>query len=126
MRFKFPAGVTPFKIGQVIKSKRALGLADRDVISGKKNFYNSLNIKRRFLFREDVRLIFFWVNRLTRNNCITDLHESMMACLLSWNDVIRHQTPNSRPTLKGVAPARNLNHILTEKTGQNGKKIWEG
>ena len=57
-RFKFPAGATPFKIGRVIKSKRALGLAGRDVISGKKNFYNSLN-KRRFVFRKDVEVDFF-------------------------------------------------------------------
>ena len=39
------------------KSKRVLGLAGRDVISGKKNFYNSLN-KRRFLFRKDVEVDF--------------------------------------------------------------------
>ena len=53
MRFKGPVGATPFKIGREIKSKRALGLPGRDVISGKKNFYNSLN-KRRFLFWKDV------------------------------------------------------------------------
>ena len=56
-RFKFPAGTTPFKIGRLIKSKRALGLAGRDVKTGKKNFYNSLN-KRRFLFRKDVEVDF--------------------------------------------------------------------
>ena len=52
-RFKFHAGATPFKIGRLIKSKRVLGLAGRDVISGKKNFHNSLN-KKRFIFRKDV------------------------------------------------------------------------
>ena len=56
-RFKFPAGATPFKIGRLIKSKRVLGLAGRDVKTGKKNFYNSLN-KRRFLFRKDVEVDF--------------------------------------------------------------------
>ena len=56
-RFKFPAGTTPFKIGRLIKSKRALGLAGRDVKTGKKNFYNSLN-KKRFLFRKDVEVDF--------------------------------------------------------------------
>ena len=29
----------------------------------------------------------------------------------------------TRPTLKGVAPAGNLNHIFMGKIGQNGKKI---
>ena len=120
-RFKFPAGTTPFKIGRLIKSKRVLGLAGRDVKTGKKNFYNSLN-KIRFLFRKDV-LIFLWVNTITRNNCITDLCESMITFVLSCFDVIRHQTPSSRPTLKGVAPAGNLNHILTGKMGQYGKKV---
>ena len=33
------------------------GLVGRDVISGKKNFYNSLN-KRRFLFRKDIEVDF--------------------------------------------------------------------
>ena len=122
-RFKFPAGATPFKIGRLIKSKRVLGLAGRDVISGKKNFYNSLK-KSRFLFRKDV--IFLWVNTITRNNCITDLHESLTTFVLSWNDVTRHQTPRSRPTLKGVAPAGNLSHILTGKWVRTGKRFWEG
>ena len=44
----------------------------------------------------------------------------------SWNDVIRHQTPSSRPTFKGVAPEGNLNHILTEKTGQREKNVLGG
>ena len=126
-RFKFPAGATPFKIGRLIKSKRVLRLAGRDVISGKKNFCNSLN-KRRFIFRRalKLRLIFIWVNTITRNNCITDLHESLTTFVLSWNDVTRHQTPSSRPTLKGVAPAGNLSHILTGKMGQNGKYFLGG
>ena len=82
-RFKFPAGATPFKIGRLIKSKRVLGQAGRDVISGKKNFHNSLN-KRRFLFRKDVEVDqFLWVNTITRNNCITDLHESLRTFVLS-------------------------------------------
>ena len=38
--------------------------------------------------------------------------------------VIRHQTPSSRPTLKSVAPAGNLNYIFTRKTGQTGEKCF--
>ena len=117
-RFKFPAGTTPFKIGRLIKSKRALGLAGRDVISGKKNFHIHL-IREDFSFERTYRLIVFWVNTLTRNNCITDLHESTIALVLSWNDVIRNQTPSSWPTLKGVAPVGNLNHI-------SGLKVYFG
>ena len=114
MRFKVPVGATPFKIAREIKSKRALGLAGRDVIT------------EDFFFERTYRLILFWVNTLTRNNCITDLHESLIASVLSWNDVIRHQTPSLRPSFKGVAPVGNLNHILTGKTGQSGKNFLGG
>ena len=57
---------------------------------------------------------------------ITDLHESLTTFVLSWNDITRNQPPRSRPTLKGVAPAGYLSHILTGKMGQNGKNFLGG
>ena len=74
MRFKVPAGAMPFKIG------REIGLAGRDVISGKKNFYNSLN-KRRFLFRKDVYCrLHLPVNALTQNMFSHDVKRLRFRC----------------------------------------------
>ena len=53
-----------------------------------------------------------------------NLHESMIALVLSCNELIR-QSPSSRPTLKGLAPAGNLNYIFTGKTVKTGKNFLE-
>ena len=54
---------------------------------------------------------------------MTAMQESTITSVLPRNDVIRHQTPSSRPTLKGVSPAGNLNHFFTGKTVSTGKNF---
>ena len=124
MWFKFPAGATPFKVGRelgvwclmtsVQERTKAIMLSCRSVIQllGVSVFTQKQNQPLRpfekeiFPYSMDYKSSSFlkWRQGLTRPRVLLGLF--------------------TRPTVKGVAPGGNLNHIFTGKTGQNEKKYF--
>ena len=59
----------------------------------------------------------YHVRQLTRKNYMNKLHESTIAFVPSWSDVIRHQTPNAGANLEERGSNRNFDPDFHRKNG---------